>query len=349
MTTATNTQTVNSNDFIDNSGAHVIKLSKFIDLHLHLDGAISVNSVKELARLQGVEIPENEDELLKLMRFDPATMGLTDFFDKFAFPCSLLQTEETISTAVYNLCRELQEQGIIYAEIRFAPSKSCDKGLTQDQVIEAAINGMQKSGLPANIIVCCMRGFDYEINAQTVMAAKKYLGKGVCALDLAGPETLFPTKLYEDILTLAHENGIPLTIHAGEADGAESVWNALKFGAVRIDHGVRSVEDPLLVEYLAKNKIPLTICPTSNIHTCIFKATPEIPIRTFLNAGVIITINTDDPSIEGTDLKTEWEKVIKAFNLTPDEVKTIMLNSVTASFASDNLKADLRKQMEENY
>lgn len=319
--------------------------ANLIDLHLHLDGAISVSSAKQLAQIQGIEIPENEDELLRLMRFDPETMNRADFFDKFAFPCSLIQTEIGISTAVYNLCRELQEQSICYAEIRFAPSKSCDKGLTQDQVVEAALDGMNRSGLPANLIVCCMRGFDYAINAETVMTAKKYLGKGVCALDLAGPETPFPTKDYEDVLMLAHENNIPLSIHAGEADGAESVWNALKFGAIRIDHGVKSMEDPSLVEHLAKNKIPLTICPTSNVQTGIFNSLSELPIRTFLNAGVIITINTDDPSIEGIDLKTEWEKVIQTFSLTDDEVRTIMLNSITASFASEDQKATLRKQM----
>lgn len=328
-------------------------VTKMIDLHLHLDGAISLKSARELAELQHISIPESDEELIKLMRVSPDCKSLTEFLEKFDFPCSLIQTKEGISTAVYNLCEELKSHGVIYAEIRFAPQKSCDKGLTQDEVVQAAIEGMNKSTLRANLILSCMRGEitpeNVEMNRETIRLTGKYLGKGVCATDLAGAEALFPTHNFKDIFEYASSMNIPFEIHAGEADGPSSVRQALSFGAKRIGHGVHSVEDPTLVAELASKKIPLMVCPTSNIQTCIAKEVQDLPIRTFFAAGIPITINTDDPSIEGTDLKTEWSKVIKAFALNKAEVLQLMLNSVNAAFCSEDVRKQLKAEIEAEY
>lgn len=328
-------------------------ITKMIDLHLHLDGAISTKSARELAKLQNISIPESEEELTKLMRVSPECKDLTEFLEKFDFPCSLIQTEEGIKTAVFNLCEELKSQGIIYAEIRFAPQKSCEKGLSQEQVVQAAIEGMNKSSLRANLILSCMRGEitpeNVEKNRETIRLTGKYLGRGVCGTDLAGAEALFPTRDFKEIFEYANTMNIPFEIHAGEADGPSSVRQALSFGAKRIGHGVHSVEDPTLVAELASKKIPLMVCPTSNIQTCIAKEVKDLPIRAFLAAGIPITINTDDPSIEGTDLKTEWDKVINAFALNRDEVRQIMLNSVNAAFCSEDVRNELKAEIEAEY
>ena len=318
-----------------------------IDLHLHLDGALSLDSVRELADMQHIAVPEDDAELLRLMRVGPDCRNLGEFLEKFAFPCSLLQTKAGLTRAVSTLCAELKSQGLVYAEIRFAPAKSCEKGMSQEDAVLAALDGLREAGksFAANLILCCMRGASELENTETVRLAHKYLGQGVCAADLAGAEALFPNGDYAEVFALARRLGVPFEIHAGEADGASSVWSALELGAARIGHGVRGAEDPLLLKQLSDNQVPLMLCPTSNVQTCVFADVADMPVRALMDAGVKITINTDDPSIEGTDLRSEWKKIINAFRLTPGEVEGIMLNCVDASFASAELKAALRSKV----
>lgn len=318
-----------------------------IDLHLHLDGALSLDSVRELADMQHIAVPEDDAELLRLMRVGPDCRNLDEFLEKFAFPCSLLQTKAGLTRAVSTLCAELKSQGLVYAEIRFAPAKSCEKGMSQEDAVLAALDGLKEAGksFAANLILCCMRGASELENTETVRLAHKYLGQGVCAADLAGAEALFPNGDYAEVFALARRLGVPFEIHAGEADGASSVWSALELGAARIGHGVRGVKDPLLLKQLSDNQVPLMLCPTSNVQTCVFADVADMPVRALMDAGVKITINTDDPSIEGTDLRSEWKKIINAFRLTPGEVEGIMLNCVDASFASAELKAALRSKV----
>lgn len=319
-----------------------------IDLHLHLDGAISLASTRSLAMMQDIEVPESDAQLLRKIRVSPDCHDLNEFLEKFDFPCSLLMTPEGMENAVRNLLQELYLQGILYAEIRYAPQLCCTQ-MTQEENILAAMRGLEKSPIQASLILCCMRGTDcHEANLETVRLAAKHLGPKVVAIDLAGAEALFPTADYEEEYRLARQLGVPFTIHAGEADGPDSVWKALEMGATRIGHGVRSAEDPRLVQYLAEHHITLEICPTSNCQTCIYPSVDAMPIRTFLEAGVPITINTDDPSIEGTDLRSEWKKVIDSFRLTKQDVAQILGNSVRASFSTQEHKRWLEAQID-NY
>ena len=191
-----------------------------------------------------------------------------------------------------------------------------------------------------------MRGADTEEqNLETVCLAKQYLGQGVVAIDLAGAEALFPTKDFEAVFTMAKELGIPYTIHAGEAAGPQSIRTALDFGAARIGHGVRVTEDAELMERIVNEGIPLECCPTSNLQTQVYKDISEYPIRTFLEAGVKFTINTDNTAVSATSLREEWEKVITAFSLTEKEVKQILLYSVDAAFADEALKEQMRSKI----
>lgn len=320
-----------------------------IDLHCHLDGAITVDIAKRLAQVQGIELPVKGDAaLLRKLSVPESCESLNDFLECFGLPCRLLQTKEGIAEAVRLVQEDCKRQGIRYLEIRFAPQKHCSGGLSQEEVILSALEGLGQSDLHANLILCLMRAdINRDENLETVRLAKKYLVKdcGVVALDLAGAEALFKTRDFEEPFKIAREQGIPFTIHAGEADGPESVWDAIRFGASRIGHGVRVSEDSELLDYVAKNGIPLEMCPNSNRQTKAVDDMAAYPIRRFLQVGAKVTINTDDPAICRTSLSGEFEYIEKMYGITPEEEKQLLLNAVDAAFCSGEYKKLLKEQI----
>ncbi len=344
----------------------------YVDLHLHLDGAITVDIAKKLAEMQGITLPgANDDELRKKLQVSPECTDLNEFLECFALPCSLLQTKEALAEAVRLVLEDCKKQGVVYVEIRYAPQLHTEQGMSQEDAIRAALEGLKLASakgndhnpgdesseaadgehagmIRANLILCLMRGEGNEAaNEETLSLAKKYLVEdgGVVAIDIAGAEGLFPTKNYRDIFTKAKEMGVPFTIHAGEADGAESVRDALDFGAVRIGHGVRSCEDESVVSDIIQKEIPLEMCPTSNRQTHAVEDMSKYPIIDYLNKGVCVTVNTDDPAIEGTTIEKEFEYLRETFGLTDEQQKKILENSVEAAFTTDQVKDELRAKL----
>ena len=314
-----------------------------IDLHLHLDGSMSLECARSLAQKQGIALPDDA-ELLNKLRVSEDCRDLNEYLERFDLPLSLLQTYDSVKEATARLCDELAESGLVYAEIRFAPQLHMQKGLTQKEVVEAAIEGLSIGKLKASLILCCMRGTDNrKENMETVRLVKEYLGKGVCAVDLAGAEALFPNENFVDVIEYARSLSLPMTLHAGEALGADSVRSAISLGAWRIGHGVRSFSDVELMKILAENKIPLELCPTSNLNTRIFDSLAEYPIRAFLNADICITLNTDNISVSATSLANEYQKIADTFSLTEDELLRLTLNSVNATFLEKEEKTELEK------
>lgn len=320
-----------------------------IDLHCHLDGAITPDIAKKLGALQNIELPaKDDDELLKKLSVPEDCESLNDFLQCFGLPLRLLQTKEGIAEAVRLVQENVKSQGLIYLEIRFAPQLHLINGLTQEEVILAALDGLKASELHTNLILCLMRSdHNQDENLETVKLAKKYLVKdeGVVAIDLAGAEALFKTKDFEKEFSLARDYGIPFTIHAGEADGAESVKTALKLGAKRIGHGVRVNEDPELLEYIVKNEIPLEMCPNSNRQTKAVSDMTKYPLQEYLAKGVKVTINTDDPAICRTNLKNEFSYIEKMYGITSDQKKQLLLNAADAAFCSENFKKYLKENI----
>ncbi|WP_418489532.1 adenosine deaminase [Frisingicoccus sp.] len=302
----------------------------FIDLHVHLDGSLSFDMARELANIQGMEI-KSEKELKKLMVAPKDCRDLNDYLTKFDYPLKLLQTEKAITYSVYELLKIQKLQGLVYSEIRFAPQLHTRKGLSQEQIVAAALRGTQ--GFSCGLILCCMRGANNQtMNLETLEAAEKYMGKGVVALDLAGAEALFPTENFEELFRKAGKKGIPFTIHAGEAAGPESIWKALEFGASRIGHGVRCLEDKVLVQRLAQDQIPLELCPTSNMNTKVFDNITRYPIMRFLDEGIKVTINTDNMTVSNTTLRKEFQLVSDTFRLNKTEIERLMKNAAESIF-----------------
>ncbi len=317
-----------------------------IDLHVHLDGSLSVPTVRRLAKMQRIAVPTSDATLRKQLSVSDTCRDLNEYLEKFEFPLSLLLEEAAIEEAVYSLLEELRTEGLIYAEIRFAPQLHCRKGMTQKAVVDAAMRGQKRSVLRSGLILCCMRMADnYAENMETVRLAAENLGKGVVGLDLAGAEALYPTQNFDAEFAAAREAGIPLTVHAGEAAGPESVYAAIEAGAKRIGHGVRSAEDKALLNLLCQSGVTLECCPTSNLQTRVFFDISEYPVRTFLEAGVKFTINTDNLTVSDTTLRREWALLSEAFSLTEEEKGKILISSIDAAFSDTETKAAIRAEL----
>ena len=342
-----------------------IKNMKKIMLHLHLDGSLRPETVLQWLideadyKTLGFENKEeflktDRDELLqkvkKALMVSVDCRDLNEYLEKFDLPCKQLQTENHITQASYELFEDLSKQNVIYAEVRFAPSKHREKGLDYDKIVEAAIKGMnmakEKYHIGGSLILCAMRGDNEADNLETIKVAKRYLEKGVSAVDLAGAEALFPTSDYENIFREARNLNIPFTIHAGEAAGAESIKKALDFGATRIGHGVRCLEDPQLVDYLVKNNVVLEVCPISNLQT---KATGENhPIEEMYRKQLKVTVNTDNDTVSNTNIINEYEWVLEHTQLDLNDLKQMNINAVRGLFnVSEEEKEQLIKEIED--
>lgn len=325
-------------------------MRKFIDLHLHLDGSVPAETVKKL--MQEHHYPAlSDDELREELSVDSSCKSLDQFLEKFALPNKLMQTKHDIQTIVYDLLTELKNQGLVYTEIRFAPQLHTKKGLTQEDAINAAIDGLNQflndqdsqPELHAGFILCLMRFADNQKeNRETVELAKKYLNKGVVGLDLAGAEGPIPNIEYKPFFDRAKELGVPYTIHAGEADGPDSIRQALAMGAKRIGHGIRCTEDPALTKELIKKQIILECCATSNMNTKAFDQIDSYPIKKLLHEGMKVTLNSDDMTVSNTNLPHEYKLLEAKTNLTPEEETTLYLNAVDAAFTTPDEKIRLR-------
>ena len=323
-----------------------------IDLHLHFDGSLLARTVLELAKEQGIALPSEEPDELKLFLAAPTDCGsLNEYLEKFDLPLLVLQTREAIRKGMYTLVSSLKEQGMLYAEIRFAPQLHTKKGLTQEQVVKAALQGLQEAAagsfFKAKLILCCMRGADNrEENLLTVRTAAAFLGRGVAALDLAGAEALYPTADYGEVFALAKELSVPFTIHAGEADGPESIRAALRMGASRIGHGVRAGEDPELLEELKERQIPLEMCPSSNVQTKAVPSLSEHPVLSYLRRGLLVTVNTDNMTVSDTTIEREFRLLKEELGMTPEERRQLLLNAADAAFLTAEERWRLRDVIE---
>lgn len=310
-----------------------------IDLHLHLDGSLTPEFVLRQGALQQIPLPANTPEALRPYLTVPENCpDLNTYLKCFDLPLSVLQTADSLASSVYELLQILAAEGVSYTEIRFAPQLHCRNGLSQEAVTEVALSGLTKGmkdfPIKAGLILCCMRFADNQkANFETVQTARTYIGKGVAALDLAGAEGLFPTENFVDIFRQANKWDIPYTIHAGEAAGPLSIRQALQLGATRIGHGVRCMEDPLLLEELIHRQIPLEVCPISNLQTKVFPDIKHHPILQLLDMGVCVTVNTDNRMVSDTCLAKEYDLLRTHLGMTDNQYDKLQENARKSAFS----------------
>ena len=326
-----------------------------IDLHVHLDGSIPLPAAAQLAAEAGLDL--SLAELQEKMQVPDHCQDLNQYLATFELPLKLMQSAQGIRTVAKAFHEQLDAEGILYAEPRFAPGSLTAGGLSQQEVLEAALAGRAdfyaehpQSALHTAYIICAMRGTGEELkhkNEESIDLAAAYLGNGVVAADLAGAEALFATENFSSLFAEAQRKNVPFTIHAGEAAGPESIKAALRLGAQRIGHGVRSLEDAGVIQDLKATKVALEICPTSNLQTRIFESIERFPLEQLLDAGLTVTINTDNMTVSNTTLSHEFELLQQHCGLDKNTARELAENAARAVFSDssekDRLLAHLRQ------
>ena len=301
-----------------------MNMSKFgqIDLHLHLDGSLPAETILRIAKEEGIRLPaDTADGLKPYICAGMDCKSLNEYLGCFDTLSKVLQMEQGLYQAARDLGVNLKEKGLRYAEVRVAA------------VLSGLAKAQEDSDIRLRTILCCMRGQDNkQANLQTVRLASRYLGRGVAAVDLAGAEALFPTADYEEEFALARELGVPFTIHAGEAAGPASIRKAVEFGAARIGHGVRAIEDEELMELLASREIPLEMCPISNLQTKAVENIADYPLRTYLRRGITVTVNSDNMTVSDTWVGKEFQYLADSYGLTEAEAEQLLANAHFAAF-----------------
>jgi adenosine deaminase len=316
------------------------------ELHQHLDGSMRPATAVELAQAIGMELTL-EDARRRMVGPERCAdqAELLTFFD---LPISLLQTAEALERVTGELIDDLADDGIRYAEIRWAPRLHLERGLSVAAVIEAVARGVAaRAASPGStmplvaLIVTAMRSHPPAANVELARIAGE-IGHPVVGFDLAGPEAAFPAPPHALAFVTARDMGLALTAHAGEVAGPQRVREALDFGVRRIAHGVTAIEDPELVTLLRGRDITLDLCPTSNVQAGIVTRLEEHPLAALHREGVSVTISTDDRTVTGTTLTDEMARCTEALDLSSDELAAIAVNGFRRGFAPPALLAPLR-------
>lgn len=318
------------------------------DLHLHLDGSLSVEAVKRLAEMADYKFEDQNIE--KLLTVGSRCESLPDYLRCFELPGKLLQTEEALEYAAFDLVKRLTEQGVLYAEIRFAPQLHKKGGMSGQQAVEAVVRGVNKGigtfPIHAGVLLCAMvSGTDLD-NAETLELAKAYLGKGVCGADIAGPEGFVPMAHFETLFRGAYRAGVPFTIHAGECGDYDNVARAVSYGARRIGHGCAAVKSEACMELLKKEKITLEMCVVSNLQTRAVERVEDHPLKVFYDRGIRVTYNTDNMTVSGTSLEKEAELIKKRLGFVEEDLICMNRYAVEAAFIGEQEKALLLEWLE---
>lgn len=332
---------------------HMISELPKVDLHVHLDGCIKPATLLRLAEQQGLSLPSTDSiDLIPYVQVSEECTSLTEYLAKFDFVLPFLQTKEALEQVAYEVVEQAAEHHIKYIEVRFAPQLHRSTNMTAEETIFNVIQGLRRGeadfGVKARVIAICMRNHSTEANLEVIEAASHFKGQGLVAVDLAGDELSYPAFLFREVFALASTYGIPVTIHAGEAAGADNIEEAiLNLGAVRIGHGVRLKENSRLMQMIQEQKIPLELCPTSNIQTKAVTGWDAYPIREYFDQGILFTVNTDNPGVSGTDITKEYKLIVEKYGFTLRELTILIMNGVEASFLEDEEKAALKRDFEE--
>jgi len=321
-----------------------------IDLHRHLDGNVRLQTVLDLGRQHNIPLPAWDLKSLRpyVQVTDPKA-GIMAFIAKFEWPMAVLVDADACRRIGYENIEDAKNEGIDYIELRFSPWFMAEAhSLNPAEVTEAVVDGVEAGArdfnLRTNLIGIISRTYGPEKGGKELDALLTQRDH-IIALDLAGDEAKFPGGLFRTHFQRAREAGWQFTVHAGEADGAHSIWQALhELGTKRLGHAIRAVEDPALLEYMAEHQIGVESNLTSNVQTSCVPDYPSHPLKLFLDLGIPATINTDDPGISGIDLPYEYNIAATKAGLSEAEIRQAQENALTIAFLSKEEKIELKRR-----
>ncbi len=329
--------------------AALVRLPK-IELHLHLDGCARPATLRDLAAERGLPLPTDDEVIAPLVCDD-----LGDYIRRIDRALVLMQDAAALTRLADELVADLAADGVVYAEIRFAPQLHTRARLTMQQALDAVAEGVtrggQGTGVQTRLILCALRHEGAAVSEAVAELALANQGRAhVVALDLAGDEGRFGGAPHARAFDLARRGGLRRTVHAGEARGPASVHEALTLlRAERIGHGVRVIGDGALVETLRRRAIALETCPTNNVQTRAVTTLAEHPADTLLRAGLRVTVNCDCRTTTPTTLTREWELLAEQFGWGWDEFARVTRHALDAAFLSDAERARLAKVIQQNF
>ena len=310
------------------------------DVHRHLDGNIRAQTILDLGRQYNLTLPASTlDALLPHVQVTSNEPDLVSFLSKLDWGVKVLASLDACRRVAYENVEDAARNGLHYVELRFSPRyMAMNHGLPVDGVVEAVIAGVKEGSrafnVDARLIGIMSRTFG-EAACEEELNALLAHRDGITALDLAGDELGFPGHLFLEHFSRARDAGWHITVHAGEAAGPESIWQAIRdLGAERIGHGVKAVQDPALMDFLAEKGIGIESCLTSNIQTSTVPSLAQHPLKTFLEHGVLASLNTDDPAVQGIDIQHEYRVAAPAAGLTAAQIRQAQINGLEMAFLS---------------
>ena len=327
----------------------VIRSVPKVLLHDHLDGGLRPETIIELAdQIKYKKLPTKDpDELGNWFHRGANKGSLVEFLQGFEHTVAVLQTKENLERAAYEMMEDMSNDGVVYVETRFAPVLHTEKDLYLEDTVKAVLEGLEKGkrdfGVGYGLILCGMRNMKNTLEIAEL--AVNFRRQGVVGFDLAGEEGGYPPKKHVEAFQFIQKSNFNITIHAGEAFGKESIWQAIQLcGAHRIGHATRLLEDIIfddegyvfgfgdLAQYVLDKRIPLEICLSSNLHTGAVDKLENHPFGILFKEKFRVTINTDDRLMSDTDMTKEFLTAIKYFNLSFDDIEKITINSMKSAF-----------------
>lgn len=319
-----------------------------VELHLHLEGAIPHVTLFEIIKRNGGDklLPDLETLEHKFEKY----RDFSHFLQTWQWKNGFLQKYEDFTLISQAVAEDLARQNIIYAEIFFSPSDFASKGLKTQELAVAIRKGLSMvPEIEVALVVDFVRNYGSENATRVLEEIKDLKSMGIVGVGIGGAEKKFSPELFADVYKRARDLGFHTSAHAGEAAGAESMWGAVKSLCVdRIGHGTRAEEDPALVEYLAEHRIPLEMCPISNLRTNVVHSPGEHPVRRYFENGLVVTVNSDDPKMFGNSLADEYQLLEEKLGFSKKEICHLIMNAVKSSWLPDDKKQSLTRLIHEN-
>ncbi|MHC5039532.1 MAG: adenosine deaminase [Planctomycetota bacterium] len=325
------------------------------DLHVHIDGSVRTETIIELARAQGVTLPTTDPTALsEIVSVRPGCSNLAEFLETFEVFYPLLKIPEALERIAHELVLDEAADGVRYVEARFAPVLQASPTFPIEEVVRIALRGLRsgaaEAGIEFGLILCCYRSEPPFSSAETVQAALRYREEGVVGLDLAGDEKNHPALPHLEPFVTARKASLPVTMHAGEMGPASNIQEALfLFGAQRLGHAVNLVEEPELLDYVVGAGIPVEVCLNSNLQTGAVPSPEAHPLRRFVEAGVAVVLNSDDPAVFRTTLSKEFALAAEICGWEKSEVRQVAARGFDAAFLPDPARGRLRERVEREF